>query len=408
MKRTVKKGLAIVFSLVLLLGDMLVSDLSISRAADVVDTTDIQIGEVVKREIKEGDPEYVYYRFKTDSKEAFYSVSINLHNYVAHAGGSGYVAVLTEIGGNSIAESNEWPTVTDSETFPCGKLKKDTYYYIKVHTDSFYWTLNDAWTQFKINEYPDDIGDDASTCTSIEVNKTYSQKIESAFDVDCYSFVASDSEMTLSVSASDNVAYEVCSDDFLSIKVTDEYKGTNNVDMKLNKGNKYWILFGGNQSRSDYEPKEYKFVVKSKSTPAPTAAPTATPAPTAAPTATPTVAPTEAPTSEPEPTVAPTESPTPAPIAKKPPVVVTVPQLGKVTLKWKKVKGASGYQIQRSMKKASGFKPLKVIKNGKTVKYVDKKVTSGKTYYYRIRAYQKVGRKTRYGKWSSVKKVRVL
>ena len=74
----------------------------------------------------------------------------------------------------------------------------------------------------------------------------------------------------------------------------------------------------------------------------------------------------------------------------------------KVTLRWKKCKGAAGYDIYRSTKKASGYKKIATVK--KTT-YTDKKgLKSKKTYYYKIRAYKS---KKNQSKFSSVIKVRV-
>lgn len=78
----------------------------------------------------------------------------------------------------------------------------------------------------------------------------------------------------------------------------------------------------------------------------------------------------------------------------------------KVTLKWNKVKGATGYQVQMSSKKKKGFKNIK--KETTKQKFVKKKLKSKKTYYFRVRAYVKSdsGKKV-YGKWSKVKKSKV-
>ena len=50
-----------------------------------------------------------------------------------------------------------------------------------------------------------------------------------------------------------------------------------------------------------------------------------------------------------------------------------------VNVSWKKVSGAKSYKVYR---KASGAKKYSVVKktNSKTVKYLDKKVSAGKTY----------------------------
>lgn len=79
----------------------------------------------------------------------------------------------------------------------------------------------------------------------------------------------------------------------------------------------------------------------------------------------------------------------------------------KATIKWKKVSGASGYQIQMSKKKKSGYKTVKKVGSSKS-KYVKKKLKSKKKYYFRVRAYVKNSSgQVKYGKWSKVKKVKV-
>ena len=87
-------------------------------------------------------------------------------------------------------------------------------------------------------------------------------------------------------------------------------------------------------------------------------------------------------------------------------VTMKVSSKKKVALKWKKNKVAQGYQIYRSTKKGKGFKCVKVIKNRNTTKWKDTKVKKGKTYYYKLRAYKKVGKKTYYSKYTKILKIR--
>ena len=76
---------------------------------------------------------------------------------------------------------------------------------------------------------------------------------------------------------------------------------------------------------------------------------------------------------------------------------------GKVKIKWKKVKGAKGYVIERSIGNKKKFKAIKTIKKNKTVTYVDKKAKKGKKNFYRIKAYIKGSNgKKQYGKYSAI------
>ncbi|MBQ8198077.1 MAG: M15 family metallopeptidase [Lachnospiraceae bacterium] len=74
----------------------------------------------------------------------------------------------------------------------------------------------------------------------------------------------------------------------------------------------------------------------------------------------------------------------------------------KIKITYKRVTEANGYVIYRSTKKNSGFKKIATIKKGKTVTYTDKKRTTGKTYYYKVRAYRKVNGKRVYSDYSAV------
>ena len=76
----------------------------------------------------------------------------------------------------------------------------------------------------------------------------------------------------------------------------------------------------------------------------------------------------------------------------------------KLIVKWKKVTGAKGYQLQYAMNKK--FKKKKSVQTKKT-KYTIKKLKKKKTYYIRVRAYKMNGKKKVYGKWSTVKKVKI-
>ena len=156
-------------------------------------------------------------------------------------------------------------------------------------------------------------------------------------------------------------------------------------------------------------------------TPTPTAKPTPivtpTAVPTKQPTATPTVKPTVVPTVIPtlKPTIAPTVTPSVTPdnsdkisgkktLSK---VILRVPKNKKgrkLVVRWNAVKDAKGYQLQYALNKK--FKKKKSIQTKKT-KYTIKKLKKKKTYYIRVRAYKMNGKKKVYGKWSTVKKVKI-
>lgn len=80
-----------------------------------------------------------------------------------------------------------------------------------------------------------------------------------------------------------------------------------------------------------------------------------------------------------------------------------------LTATWKTVSGVTGYEVQYSTSKKFTKKTTKTvtIKKAKTKKTTIKKLTKGKKYYVKLRAYRTVSGKKLYGAWSSVKNVKV-
>lgn len=63
-------------------------------------------------------------------------------------------------------------------------------------------------------------------------------------------------------------------------------------------------------------------------------------------------------------------------------------------ISWSRDSKVNGYEIYRSANGGKSYKLLKKITKNSTVSYTDKKVSRGKTYYYKIRKWKKVGKKT--------------
>ncbi len=80
---------------------------------------------------------------------------------------------------------------------------------------------------------------------------------------------------------------------------------------------------------------------------------------------------------------------------------------GTLTVKWKSVSGASGYEVQYSTSKKLKSAKTVSVKKGQTVKLTLKKLKSKKKYYVRVRAFRTVGGKKFYGAWSTVKNLKV-
>ena len=74
-----------------------------------------------------------------------------------------------------------------------------------------------------------------------------------------------------------------------------------------------------------------------------------------------------------------------------------------LTVKWKKGKAITGYEVQYSLKKSFAGAKTIVIKKAGAVKTVLKGLTPNKTYFVRVRAYKAVGSKKYYSAWSKAK-----
>lgn len=92
----------------------------------------------------------------------------------------------------------------------------------------------------------------------------------------------------------------------------------------------------------------------------------------------------------------------------KPTVSISNISYNTVTLKWKKSIGATGYKIYRASSKNGTYKRIKTITKSTTLSYKNTGLTTGKTYYYKVRPYRKAESTTRYGSYSSVKSCKVL
>lgn len=73
-----------------------------------------------------------------------------------------------------------------------------------------------------------------------------------------------------------------------------------------------------------------------------------------------------------------------------------------VTVSWKRVSNASGYQICYSTSKIWSNKKIKLTRKNK---FTIKKLKKKKTYYFCVRAYQTKGKSKVYGSWSKIKKI---
>lgn|GEM_PF-4829840 len=80
----------------------------------------------------------------------------------------------------------------------------------------------------------------------------------------------------------------------------------------------------------------------------------------------------------------------------------------KITVKWAKVKSATGYQlvVARNSRFSKGKKSV-MIKSAKQLKKTIVKLSKNKKYYVKVRAYKKVSGKIYYGAFSKIRTIRV-
>ena len=77
-----------------------------------------------------------------------------------------------------------------------------------------------------------------------------------------------------------------------------------------------------------------------------------------------------------------------------------------ITVKWKKQSDATGYKIYRATKEKGKYKVVKTIKKNTTVKWTNKKLKSGKKYFYKIKVYKTSKGGKVYSTFSNIKSVK--
>jgi len=75
----------------------------------------------------------------------------------------------------------------------------------------------------------------------------------------------------------------------------------------------------------------------------------------------------------------------------------------KIKLTWQSVDGADGYQIYRASSAEGIFRRIAIVSDPKKTTYINSGRTTGKTYYYKIRAFDRRGKETVYSEFSEVK-----
>ena len=69
---------------------------------------------------------------------------------------------------------------------------------------------------------------------------------------------------------------------------------------------------------------------------------------------------------------------------------------------WNKVAGADGYEIYRATSQSGSYSLKKTVASGSNLSYTNTGLTTGKTYYYKVRAYRLVNGKKVYSNYSDI------
>ena len=73
-----------------------------------------------------------------------------------------------------------------------------------------------------------------------------------------------------------------------------------------------------------------------------------------------------------------------------------------IKITWNKATGADGYKIYRATSKSGKYSAIKTVTSASTLSYTNTGLTTGKTYYYKVRAYTTINGSKVYGSYSSV------
>ena len=74
----------------------------------------------------------------------------------------------------------------------------------------------------------------------------------------------------------------------------------------------------------------------------------------------------------------------------------------KLRLSWEPLSGVDGYQIYRATSKSGKYAKIATVKGASSATYTNTGRTCGTRYYYKLRAYKKIGGKTVYSKYSAI------
>ncbi len=96
------------------------------------------------------------------------------------------------------------------------------------------------------------------------------------------------------------------------------------------------------------------------------------------------------------------------PVPSTPSVTATSASYSSIKISWSKVSGASGYKVYRATSSNGTYTRVYTATSGSTLSYTNTSLTTGKTYYYKVRAYHLEDGAKVYSSYSSVKSAKPI
>lgn len=352
---------------------------TISTAADIIlDTTYAGNSDAWN------DEDWYHFVIPATAKESYFNIVIGPEDDNSITVEDGWeISVYMKGEAEQLYKMNDIKNKVTSANLPFGPGE----YYLKIKPDSYYYSVENYNFSVKFTNnahWETERNDDWASANCISVNETYHGNLFQRLDEDCYTFVVSESGevvITFGANAAEDITkistagwkFSLYKENEASpcVELNNIISTTSSEKCNLGAGTYRIRISGGGFGPYNPGTEVYDFSVGYKSMQNDTSDAVS--------------------------------------IKKSNVKVSSVKSSSKkqVYLKWKKNKYADGYKVYRSTKKKTGYKCIATLKKRSKVSYTDKKVKSKKVYYYKVRAYRKVGKKTVYSAYSPVKKVKV-
>lgn len=321
---------------------------------DFRECSSLILGKKYERNLEENS-DVDYFKFKTTNQDSFYTIAL-----------SNLADGDMEADLYSVDDSTGKVETISAYSMQTGrystKLKKNYTYYVAVHSNKYSTAIGKY--KLSVTETKDDVGDTVNNSTKLTINTTKKGTLNAIDDIDVYTFktesssaynvklanISSDSNMKISVYS----GKDLTSDQYITSISYISKSEASSKSVSLKKNSTYYVIIEGNDIGN------YKITITD--------------------------------------------------IKKnlekiKAKISISSSEYS-ITINWKEVYLAQGYEIYRSTKKNGKFELITTVSNEYAMTYSQYFLSKG-TYYYKVRAYSKVGEKTYYSKFSEIKYVKV-